>query len=69
MEIPIDENEQNLLPPADLPGEIEKLRDDLNAERDRYLRMMADFKNYRRRIERDGNKIADESKRSMMLPL
>jgi len=41
----------------------------LSAERDRYLRMMADFKNYRRRIERDGNKIADESKRSMMLPL
>ena len=69
MEIPIDENEQNLLPPADLPGEIEKLRDDLSAERDRYLRMMVDFKNYRRRIERDGNKIADESKRSMMLPL
>ena len=33
---------------------------------DRYLRMMAYFKNYRRRIERDGNKIADESKRSMI---
>jgi molecular chaperone GrpE len=69
MEIPIHKNEKNLLPPADLPGEIEKLRDDLSAERDRYLRMMADFKNYRRRIERDGNKIAEESKRGMILHL
>jgi molecular chaperone GrpE len=69
MEIPIHENENNLLPPADLPGEIEKLRDDLSAGRDRYLRMMADFKNYRRRIEREGSKIAEESKRGMILPL
>jgi molecular chaperone GrpE len=69
MEIQIHENGSNLLPPADLPGEIEKLRDDLNAERDRYLRMMADFKNYRRRIEREGNKIAEESKKGIMLPL
>ena len=69
MEIPIHETEKNLLPPADLLGEIEKLRDDLSTERDRYLRMMADFKNYRRRVERDGNKIAEESKREMLLHL
>ena len=69
MEIYINENENNLLPPADLPGEIEKLRDDLSAERDRYLRMMADFKNYRRRIERDGSKIVEEGKRGIILPL
>ena len=69
MEIRIQENENNLLPPADLPGEIEKLHDDLSAERDRYLRIMADFKNYRRRIESEGNKIAEESKRGMLLPL
>jgi hypothetical protein len=35
-------NEKNLLPPADLLGEIEKLRDDVSVERDRYLHMMAD---------------------------
>jgi len=58
-----------MLPPADLAGEIEKLRDDLSAERDRYLRMMADFKNYRRHTERDGSKIAEESKREMLLHL
>jgi molecular chaperone GrpE len=69
MEIRIHENENNLLPPADLLGEIEKLRDDLSTERDRYIRMMADFKNYRRRVERDGSKIAEDNKRGMMLPL
>lgn len=69
MEIHIRKNEQNLLPPADLLGEIEKLREDLSAERDRNLRTLADFKNYRRRIERDGNKIAEEGKREILLSL
>ena len=69
MEIQIHENENNLLPPADLLGEIEKLQGDLSAERDRYLRIMADFKNYRRRIEHEGSKIAEENKRGMVLPL
>jgi len=71
MEIPIheNENEQNLLPPADLAVEIEKLQEELINERDRNLRTLADFKNYRRRIERDGNKIAEESKRGMLLPM
>ena len=63
------ESEHNLLPPADLLGEIERLREDLSAERDRTLRALADFKNYRRRIERDGNRIAEEGKRGMLLSL
>jgi molecular chaperone GrpE len=69
MEILIHENEQNLLPPADLAAEIQKLQEELIRERDRNLRTLADFKNYRRRIERDGNKIVEEGKRGMMLPL
>jgi molecular chaperone GrpE len=69
MKIHIRENEQSLLPPADLAGEIQKLQDELMNERDRNLRTLADFKNYRRRIERDGNIIAEEAKRGMMLPL
>jgi molecular chaperone GrpE len=69
MEILIHENEQNLLPPADLAAEIQKLQEELIHERDRNLRTLADFKNYRRRIERDGNKIVEEGKRGMMLPL
>jgi len=56
----IFENEKNLLPPADLVGEIQRLQEELINERDRNLRTLADFKNYRRRIEREGNKIAEE---------
>ena len=63
------ENEKNLLPPADLVGEIQRLQEDLINERDRNLRTLADFKNYRRRIEREGNKIAEESIRKMLFAL
>ncbi len=71
MEIPIhgNENEQNLLPPADWAIEIQELQEELNHERDKSLRTLADFKNYRRRIERDGNKIAEESKRGLLLSM
>ena len=65
----VKEHNQNLLPPADLAGEIDKLRDDLRNERDRNLRTLADFKNYRRRVERDGSKLAEEGKRGIILPL
>ena len=65
----VKEHYQNLLPPGDLAGEIEKLRDDLRDERDRTLRALADFKNYRRRIEHDGHRIAQEGMRDILLPL
>lgn len=61
--------EESLLPPADLEAEMEQLRRDLSAERDRHLRTLADFKNYRRRIEREGNTLADEGKRGIILAL
>ena len=69
MKIDMNENNQNLLPPADLAGEIERLREVLMIERDRNLRTLADFKNYRRRVERDGSKLAEEGKRSVIVPL
>lgn len=65
----VQEHDLNLLPPADLAGEIERLQEDLHNERDRTLRTLADFKNYRRRVERDGNKLAEEGKRAIILPL
>lgn len=65
----VQEHEPNLLPPADLAGEIDKLQEDLRNERDRNPRTLADFKDYRRRIERDGDKLAEEGKRAMILPL
>ena len=69
MAIPMKEHDRNLLPPADWEGEIERLQEGLRLERDRTLRTLADFKNYRRRIERDGSKLAEEGKRGIILPL
>jgi molecular chaperone GrpE len=69
MDLDIYETEKNLLPPADLVGEIQRLQEELINERDRNLRTLADFKNYRRRIEREGNKIAEESIRKMLFAL
>ncbi|MCX6145502.1 MAG: nucleotide exchange factor GrpE [Ignavibacteriales bacterium] len=69
MATPMKELDQNLLPPADWEGEIERLQEDLRLERDRTLRTLADFKNYRRRIEHDGSKLAEEGKRAIILPL
>jgi molecular chaperone GrpE len=65
----VSDHSQSLLPPADLAGEIERLQEDLRIERDRNLRTLADFKNYRRRVERDGSKLAEEGKRGILLPL
>jgi molecular chaperone GrpE len=58
-----------LLRPADLTGEIEVLREELRQERDRHLRTLADFKNYRRHVERESNRLAEAGKREMLLPL
>lgn len=69
MELDIRDMERKLLPPTDVEAKIQKLEEELILERDRNLRTLADFKNYRRRIERDGNKIAEEGKRAMLLPL
>jgi len=69
MVIPMKEHDPNLLPPADWEGEIGRLQESLRIERDRTLRTLADFKNYRRRVERDGKKLADEGKRAIILPL
>jgi molecular chaperone GrpE len=55
--------------PADSGGEVEQLREALRQEHDRYLRMLADFTNYRRRIEGEGNRLAEAGKREMILPL
>jgi molecular chaperone GrpE len=65
----VKDHGQDLLPPGDLPGEIETLQEDLRKERERNLRTLADFINYRRRIEHEGNRIAQERIRDFILPL
>lgn len=49
--------------------EREQLKADLRREHDMYLRALADFDNYRRRVERDRAKTAASGKRDLILPL
>jgi molecular chaperone GrpE len=58
---------RQLLRPADLEGEMDGVRSELLQERERHVRTLADFKNYRRRIEREGNRLAEAGKREMLL--
>ena len=58
-----------LLPHRDWKEDVDHMREELHKEHDRHLRTIADFKNYRRRVEHDGNKIAEQSKRTVLLSL
>jgi molecular chaperone GrpE len=51
------------------PAEVERLRDELQQEHDRYLRTRADFENYRRRVERDRDVAARQAKRELLKAL
>ncbi|MFZ5647710.1 MAG: nucleotide exchange factor GrpE [Bacillota bacterium] len=50
-------------------GEIKALRRALEEERNRHLRTMADFENYRRRIERDVRSLSEEGKKELIRDL
>lgn len=50
-------------------AEIERLKDELRGERDKLLRALADFDNFRRRVERDRANAARSGKREVLLPL
>ena len=62
-----DENKNRAA--GDEASEIERLRDELRREHDMYLRALADFDNYRRRVERDRSTAARSGKREILLPL
>jgi molecular chaperone GrpE len=53
----------------DSPSEIERLKEELRREHDMYLRALADYDNYRRRIERDRSAAARSGKRELILQL
>jgi molecular chaperone GrpE len=63
------ENEHNMLPPRDLVAEIYRLENDLINEREANLRTVADYKNYRHRIERERDKVSREGKREILFAL
>jgi molecular chaperone GrpE len=51
------------------PSEIERLKEEVRREHDMYLRALADYDNYRRRIERERATAARSGKREMILQL
>jgi molecular chaperone GrpE len=50
-------------------SEVERLREEVRAEHDMYLRALADFDNFRRRVERDRSSLAQSGKREILLSL
>jgi molecular chaperone GrpE len=50
-------------------AERDRLRDELRREHDALLRSLADFENYRRRVEREQGDAARRGKRELILPL
>ncbi|HEV8342484.1 MAG TPA: nucleotide exchange factor GrpE [Candidatus Binatia bacterium] len=51
------------------PSEIERLKEELRREHEMYLRALADFDNYRRRVERERSAAARSGKREVILSL
>ncbi len=49
--------------------EIEQLRGELSKKEDMYLRTLADFENYRKRVERDQERVNAEKERIVLLEL
>lgn len=54
---------------ARLQEENERLRHELHREHEMHIRNLADFDNYRRRVERERAQAARASKRELILPL
>jgi molecular chaperone GrpE len=52
-----------------LKEEIERLNHELRREHEMYVRNLADFDNYRRRVERERAQAAQAGKRDLILPL
>jgi molecular chaperone GrpE len=54
---------------AEQAEEIARLKSELSQEHDRHLRTLADFENYRRRVERERASAAERGKRELLLSL
>jgi molecular chaperone GrpE len=52
-----------------IEDEAEHLREELAAERDKYLRLAAEYQNYRRRTEEEKVEAADNGKRELLIQL
>ena len=66
----MSQGEQNKVEPASAEhAEIERLKGEISREHDLYLRALADFENYRRRVERERESTAKRDKRVLLLAL
>lgn len=64
-ESPVYVDEVDLFHPIE--DETAYLRQELEAERDKLLRLAAEYENYRRRTKRESAKAADEGKRELLM--
>src|SRR5437870_2986939 len=51
------------------PAEVEECREELRKQQERYARMLADFSNYRRRIEQESARKTHSGNRAIILSL
>jgi molecular chaperone GrpE len=63
------EAQDNGVSPPDTAAEIKRLKEELRRKDNMYLRALADFENYRKRVERDQSSAARAGKREVILPL
>ena len=54
---------------AEAIPEVKRLKEELRSEHDKLLRALADFDNYRRRVERERGTAAQSGKREVIVPL
>ena len=66
-ERPISGNQAGVF--LETEGEREHLREKLEAERDKYLRLAAEYKNYRRRTEEEYAEASEKGKRELLIQL
>jgi molecular chaperone GrpE len=67
---PMSQAEQNTVESASTErAEVERLQDELSREHNLYQRALADFENYRRRVERERENTAKRDKRELLLVL
>jgi len=65
----MDGTEHDIRAGVEDSSEIERLKEELRGEHERYLRLLADFDNYRRRSERERSTAARSGKREIILAL
>jgi molecular chaperone GrpE len=66
-ESPVYVDEVDLFHPIE--DEMARLREELETERDKHLRLAAEYKNYRRRTEQEHADAADKGKRDLLIQL